>query len=1020
MSVSVGTATGYLDLDIKGFLQGLKTAQSEAVNAANNIENKLSNKLTSVGNKLTSSGKSLTKSVTTPIVAAGTAVVKMSSDFESAMSKVQAVSGASGKELESLNKKAQQLGATTSYSATEVAEGMTEMAKAGWNAQQIMDGMEGVLNAASASGENLSTVSTIVADAITGFRMEAKEATRVADLLTQAANSGTIYIKDLGESFKYVAPIAGSMGLSIEDVTTALSAMSMAGIKGSQAGTSLRTMLTRMVKPTGAVKAAMNELGISVTNQDGSMKSLDEIVSNLRTSFDGLTESEKAKYAATLAGQEGMSGMLALLNLTEEEYDALSDSMNNCNGVAKETADIMLNNLKGQITILKSALEGLAIQFGEAILPSLKKFTEWIQNLVLKLQELTPEQKEQIVKWAAIAAAIGPVLLVMGKVVTAAGTMIGVFEKIPLAIAMVTTYFTRVTEAMTLAKAGFPALGAEASKLGVMLTGLTAPVAAVIAIIGVLAAAFVSLMVTNEDFRNKVSAIWDEIKTTFANFAQGIVDRLNSLGFKFESITDVIKTLWSGFCDFLAPIFTGAFEAISTILKTATDLLLNILDLFISIFKGDWKGVWEAIKGIFETIWNGIKSFFSNILNTIKGIFDVMLSWFGTSWDECWTNIKSFFQNIWDSISSFFSNVWNTIKNIAETSIMFIVELFKAAFELITTPFRFIWENCKETIMTIWDAIKSKISSVLDAINSVITNVFNAVKEFVSNIWNAIKSAISVPIDAAKNKVSNVVNAIKNIINNVFNAIKDFTSNVWNSIKSKISSPMDSAKSKVSNVVNSIKSIISSGFNAAKNTVSSIFNSIKSKISSVMNAAKNAVSNAINSIKSKFKFTWSLPKLKLPHITISGKFGLDPPSVPKFGISWYKSAMENGMILNAATIFGYNSKTGKFLGAGEAGSETVVGTNSLMRMIKNAVISSLGPIINAVQKLTKASVEIGYNTYDSFVKYKQMLEDIVNVKENKDYEGKGDVFNFYSPKAIDEIEAAKRLKQVKKDLAEDF
>lgn len=895
MSVNVGNATGYLDLDINGFLRGLKTAQSEANNSAKKIETSLSKNLTGIGNKLTSSGKSLTKSLTVPIAGAGAAVVKMSSDFESAMSKVQAVSGASGKELLSLNKKAQQLGATTAYSATEVANGMTEMAKAGWNSQQIMDGMEGVLNAASASGENLASVSTIVADAITGFRMEAKEATKVADLLTQAANSGTIDITDLGESFKYVAPIAGSMGLSIEDVTTALSAMSMAGIKGSQAGTSLRTMLTRMVKPTGAVKAAMNELGISVTNQDGSMKSLDEIVSNLRTSFDGLTQSEKAKYAATLAGQEGMSGMLALLNLTEEEYDALSESMKNCDGVAKQTAETMLNNLKGQVTILKSSLEGLAIQFGEVLLPYLKKFNDWLQKLVLKLQELTPEQKEQIVKWAAFAAAIGPVLLIIGKIVSVAGTLIGVYSKIPGVINVVQTAFLNVSEAMTLAKAGFPAMGAEASKLGVVLSGVTAPIMAIIAVIALLIAAFVSLWKNNEEFRNNIIAIWNEIKQTFSNFTQGIVDRLNELGFEFESITDVIKTIWNGLCNILAPLFEGSFKAISIIFKTATDMILNILDLFISIFKGDWSGAWEAIKNIFSTQWNGIKEFFLNILNVIKNIF-----------------------------------------------------------------------------LAVWNGIKSVISNIIDGIKTKITNT-----------WNNIK-----------NSISNIINSIKSTISKVFNSIK----------------------STVGNIVGGIKSTISSGFNAAKNVASRVFNSIKSKISSVMNSAKNIVSSAINKIKGFFNFSWSLPKLKLPHISITGKFSLHPPSVPKFGISWYKSAMENGMILNAATIFGYNNKTGKFLGAGESGSETVVGTNSLMKMINKAVITALKPIINAVYKLTEATLELGYITYDSFSKHRKAFEEFIDVNDDKNSHIKGDTFNFYSPKSLTPMESARQLKKAKREL----
>ena len=243
MAVDVGSAVGYLDLDISGFLAGLKSAQSEADKQSKNIATTIGNNISGVGKSLSSVGTTLTKNVTVPLTAVGVAGLKVATDFEKGMSEVKAISGATGKDFDALRNKAIDLGADTAFSAGEVAAAMTEMAKAGWNSQQIIDGMSGVLSAAAASGEELATVSTIVADAITGFGMEAKDSTRIADLLTQAANSGTIGISDLGESFKYIAPVAGAMGLSVEDVTTALSAMSMAGIKGSQAGTSLRTCL---------------------------------------------------------------------------------------------------------------------------------------------------------------------------------------------------------------------------------------------------------------------------------------------------------------------------------------------------------------------------------------------------------------------------------------------------------------------------------------------------------------------------------------------------------------------------------------------------------------------------------------------------------------------------------------------------------------------------------------------------------------------------------------------------------
>lgn len=1091
MAVDVGSAVGYLDLDISGFLAGLKSAQSEADKQSKNIATTIGNNISGVGKSLTSVGTTLTKNVTVPLLGVGAAGLKVATDFEKGMSEVKAISGATGKDFDALREKAIELGADTAFSANEVAVAMTEMAKAGWSSEQIIDGMSGVLSAAAASGEELATVSTIVADAITGFGMEAADSTRIADLLTQAANSGTIGISDLGESFKYIAPVAGAMGLSVEDVTTALSAMSMAGIKGSQAGTSLRTMLTRMVKPTDAVAVAMDELGISVTEQDGSMKSLDDIVSNLRTSFDGLTESEKAKYAATLAGQEGMAGMLSLLNLTEEEYNAIAESMDNAGGVAEQTAAIMQDNLQSKVEQLGGSLESLAIKLADYVIPYLQKFVEWLTSLVDKFTALDPETQKTILKFAAIVAAAGPVLTIFGKLVTGVGNVITTFGKIPGAIKTVTGGFTKlvtsvknVSEGFKLAKAGFTALGSQASPLGAALAGVTGPMIAIVAAVALVIAAFVSLWKNNEEFRNKITAIWDQVKATFEKLTSGIVERLNKLGFDFESIGEVLKAIWKGFCDFLAPIFEGVFQYIADTFDTIVNVILGIVDFFIALFQGDWEGCWNAVKDIFVSIWNGIKDWFSNILNTIKGVFDVVLGWFGTSWTECWnavktffvnlwngivtwfqttlnniatfftniwTSISTFFQNIWNSITTFLSNAWNTIKNVVQVGIMFIVELVKAAFNLITLPFRFIWENCKETIISIWNTIKSTISNVLNAIKTTITNVWNSVKTFfttvwtsistfISTIWNSIKNTITTVVNAIKSvitsifnaikstittiwngiktTVTNVVNGVKTTVTNVFNAIKSTATSVWNGIKSAITTPINAAKTAISNVVNSIKSTISNGFNAAKDTVSNVFNSIKNSISNVMNSAKSAVQNAIDNIKSKFNFSWSLPKLKMPHPKISGSFSLNPPSVPKFSIEWYKKAMNGGMILNGATIFGMDSK-GNFLGGGEAGSETIVGTASLLNMIRQAVYDAIGPLVLASRELAKASAELGYVTYNGFARLKEHRGGNDETGQRDNSSG-GDTFIFNSPKAIDEIEAAKQMKKTKRELAEGF
>jgi len=288
-------------------------------------------------------------------------VVEVGSEFEAGMSKVQAISGASGAELQALSDKAKELGSTTAFTASEVADAMGEMAKAGWNAQDIVDGMDGVVSASLASGESMSSVSTIIADAITGFKLAASDAAHVSDLLTQAANSGTIDINDLGESFKYVAPVAQSMGFSIDEVTTALAAMSTAGIKGSQAGTSLRTAMLNMSSPSKSVQTAMDKIGLTITNNDGTFKSMTQILAEMREKTDGLTQAEKTNVVQKIAGKEAASGLMAILNMSQDEYDQIAQSMENAGGAAEKTANVMKNNLKGAMTEFSSAAEGLGI-----------------------------------------------------------------------------------------------------------------------------------------------------------------------------------------------------------------------------------------------------------------------------------------------------------------------------------------------------------------------------------------------------------------------------------------------------------------------------------------------------------------------------------------------------------------------------------------------------------------------------------------------------------------------------------
>ena len=403
---------------------------TKSVEKLQNQANKVSSVASKIGSATESIGKSLTTKLTLPLLAIGGLGLKTAAKFEKGMSGVRAITGATGNDFTKLRNKALQLGESTSYSASEVTEAMTELSKSGWTTNDVLTGTRGVLDAAAASGENLSSVATIVADTISGFNMRASESGRVADVLTQAANAGTIGINDLGESFKYVGPLSRTMGFNIEEVASALTAMSKSGIKGSQAGTSLRTALTNMVKPTKTMQAAMNELGIEITNQDGSFKSLDEILSIMRNSFSGLTDDQKAYYASIIAGKEGQAGLLSLLNMSQKEYDEISKSMKNAGGVAKETAKIMRDNLMDKLEELGGALETLAIRLGDLVIPWLTKFVEKVTNVVRAISDMSPEIQKTILKFLAFAAAIGPILLIGGKITKTLSPVIGVLSQV--------------------------------------------------------------------------------------------------------------------------------------------------------------------------------------------------------------------------------------------------------------------------------------------------------------------------------------------------------------------------------------------------------------------------------------------------------------------------------------------------------------------------------------------------------------------------------------------------------------
>lgn len=534
----MGTAIAYLELDTSKFTKGFASARND-LQQFNNSSASISTRLTGLSNAMAATGSVLTKSVSVPLLTIGAAALKTTADFDAGMSEVKAISGATGTEFKQLETKAIQMGAKTKYSATEAASAFKYMAMAGWNTNDMLSGISGVMNLAAASGEDLATTSDIVTDALTAFGLSAKDSSHFADILAQASSRSNTNVGLMGETFKYVAPVAGALGYSAEDCAVAIGLMANSGIKASQAGTALRSLFTRLAKPTDTVAAAMEKYNITLTDANGNMKPLSTLMSEMRDRFSGLSEAQKANLAATLAGQEGMSGLLAIVNSSDADFKNLTDSINNADGASERMAKTMQDNLKGSFTIFKSTVESAAISIGKKLTPEARKFVDTGTNLVKKFNDMSDAEKTNVVN-------IGKMATVIPLATLAGGKLLGAFLKLGKGVVNFNSQASLLVQAIGLYRSGATsaalATGTWFSSLSSIGTGImsfiTNPAGA--AVIGV-AALTVALIANTKEMNN-----YKEAGSKMSEEEQMLIDRTKELKQAYDesnkSKLDAIKS----------------------------------------------------------------------------------------------------------------------------------------------------------------------------------------------------------------------------------------------------------------------------------------------------------------------------------------------------------------------------------------------------------------------------------------------------------------------------------------------
>lgn len=622
---------------------------------ATNLNKTISN----VTNGITGSFKVATKAVTiasSVLAAMGGYAIKVGSDFEAGMSEVSAISGATGADLQALKDKAKEMGRTTKFSATESAEALKYMAMAGWKTTEMTDGLAGIMNLAAASGEDLATTSDIVTDALTAFGMKASESAHFADILATASSNSNTNVAMMGETFKYAASIAGSLGYSAEDTALAIGLMANAGIKASQAGTSLRSIMSRIATNTNGARDAMEQLGITVVNSDGTMREFGSVMSDLREKFKGLSAEEQANYAKTIAGQEALSGFLAIANSGDADFNKLSAAIANCDGTAEDMANTMNDNLPGQITLLKSNVESLGLAFSEKLEGPAKNAVKGVNGAVTELSQAF--EKKGV---TGLATELGTQL---AKGITSISSELPKF--VDLGVKVVNSLVQGVSKNM-------PAISKGISDMLVSLAnGITQMMptilnALILGLVSVVEQLVPQLPTIAQNLINGLLQVGDtlvqQLPTLIPKIVQGIIGLLQVFN------QNIDKFLLMG-AKLILGLVQGLIASIPDILANLPTIIMAILNFFslskllsagVTLIKGLANGLINGIPHIIAnipkiagTIVNGIKN---GTINSIRDVGKMLIQ-------GLWNGISDLTGWIIGKIKGFGSSVLKAIKGI--------------------------------------------------------------------------------------------------------------------------------------------------------------------------------------------------------------------------------------------------------------------------------------------------------------------------------------------------------------------